>query len=252
MGLRWLAILVAPLLLLSGCHSGAASKAPTARAPTPAAKFCADVAGVWDPGARRCTVKRDGSRGTHVEVNISYPTDLVGDPTAGPGLQTFLSNFVADFGTIDEMRGTGNASLKYSVYNHAPATKSVVFRAAWNFASMPHPVEGIRTLTFDLARHKQLELTDLFCPGVEPLKAIPPLARPEVEQQLVHTPFTVAEFEPGGSFADDYQAWAVDGDNLVLYLPAGRGPGGVPPGFIQPRIAYSKISPILRERGCAA
>lgn len=50
--------------------------------------------------------------------------------------------------------------------------------------------------------------------------------------------------------ADNYQAWALDGDDLVRYLPAERGPGGVPPGLITPRLPLAEFAPILREKGC--
>jgi hypothetical protein len=118
---------------------------------------------------------------------------------------------------------------------------------------MPNPGGQITTFTFDFGQGKQLQLADLFCPGTDPLKAIPPIARPFVQQSLAGSPFHVEQFEPDkaeGELADNYQAWALDGDDLVLYMPAGRGPGGVPPGFITPRIPMAEFSAISREKGC--
>ncbi len=245
---RWVALVLAPLLF-AACDRHPVSSAPASTTVT-AAGFCTAMGGRWDAPGGRCTVTRDDDKGTHVDVNAAYPGDLIADPTAGPVLQAFLRQFVDEFGAIDA-RGSGLANLKYSVYTQVPATKSVVFDADWNYQSMPHPSDGLTTFTFDLTRHQQLQLSDLLCPGVDPLKALPPLARPGVQQRIAGTGLRVEQFEPGGSFADDYQAWVLDADNLVLYLPAARGPGGMPPGFAQPHIPFSTMRPILRD-SCSA
>lgn len=249
--LGWLAALLAPIALVCSCHRDPSSNSPDTGVSASLARFCAELAGAWDAAAGHCTLTRVSAEGTHVEVNAAYPADLVDDPTAGPVLKSFVRKFFDHYGTPDD-RGDGDATLQYSVYTQPPATKSVVFQGDWYYKSMPHPNEDITTFTFDLFQHKQLQLTDLFCPGIDPLKAVPPIARREVQQQLAHTGIPVERFEPGdrGGFADDYQAWALDGDSLVLYMPAARGPGGMPPGFVHPRIALSRMHSMLRGDGC--
>jgi hypothetical protein len=253
---RWLGIVLALVLLACGCHIHGPSHSPNTAASSPSptpTNLCAETGGVWDAKSGRCTLSKDGANGVHVEVKATYPTDLVDNPTAGPVLGSFLRKFFADYGQTDT-NGTGDANLEYSVFTHAPATKTVLFRADWYFNSMPHPSGQITTFTFDFDQGRQLQLADLVCPGIDPLKAIPPIARPFVQQALTGSPFQVEQFEPDhteGELADNYQAWALDGDDLVLYMPAARGPGGVPPGFITPRIPLAELSSILREKGCS-
>jgi hypothetical protein len=247
--------MLAGVLLACGCHSANDGPRTPAASPTPTPNhLCTEVHGGWDAKAGRCKLSRDGANGVHVEVNASYPVDLVDNPTAGPVLTPFVQKFFADYGETDT-NGSGDANLTSSVLSHATSVRTVVFQADWYFNSMPHPSGQITTFTFDLDHEKQLQLADLFCPGTDPLKAIPPIAHPFVQQALSGSPLRVEQFEPDhpeGELADNYQAWASDGDDLVLYLPAGRGPGGVPPGFIKPRIPLAKFSSILREKGCSA
>ncbi|MCV7233781.1 DUF3298 domain-containing protein [Mycobacterium branderi] len=214
--------------------------------------MCGEVGGVWDAQAGHCTVSKRGADNAHVQVSAAYPRDLIDDSTAGPVLGSFLRKFFSQYGTPDD-RGDGDATLKYSIYAHPPSIKSVVFQSDWEYRSMPHPMAEITTFSFDLSRGKQLKLADLFCPAVDPLKVLPPLARPAVQQQLANTELAFERFEPGNpdGFADDYRAWALDGDSLVLYMPAARGPGGMPPGFVQPRIPLSQMHSLLREGGCS-
>jgi len=249
-----LAVVLTAALLASGCqvHSHTANNPSLSPSATPTS-LCADMGGAWDAKAGRCTLSKDGANGVHLEVKATYPVDLVDNPTSGPVLGSFLRKFFADYGSPDT-NGSGDANLAYQVFTHSPNTKTVMFQADWYFNNMPHPSGQISTFTFDFGQGKQLQLADLVCPGIDPLKAIPPIARPVVQQALVGSPFTVAQFEPNqteGELADNYQAWALDADDLVLYMPAGRGAGGVPPGFIAPRIPLAEFSPILREKGCS-
>lgn len=247
-----LAVAVAAVLIAGGCQSANHGPGtPAAGTTTTPNRLCSQVHGVWDAKAGQCTLNRVAPNGAHLEVTAAYPVDLVDNPPSGPVLTPFVQKFFADHGE-DDGNGNGDAKLTSQVHTHASATKSVVFRSDYYFDSMPHPNEAITTFTFD--SNRQLQLTDLLCPGVDPLKAIPPIARPIVQQALSGSPFQVEQFEPDhaeGGLADDYQAWALDGDDLVLYLPAGRGPGGIPPGFISPHIPLAKLGPILRAKGCS-
>ncbi len=231
------------VLLLSGCHGAPAPSSPA----TAAVAFCSQISGRWDKPTARCTITRDKVGGTRVKITAAYPGELVGDPTAGPVLQDFLRKFVDNFGTPDGS-GSGDATLQYSTSRRMPATESVVFKSDWYLQRMPHPVAALTTFTFDLSRHRRLQLGDLFCRGIDPQGTLPASARPAIEQRLKGSPFEVAEFEPGGALFDGYAAWTLDGDDLVLYLPATRGPGGIPPGFVQPHISLATLNGALDGR----
>jgi hypothetical protein len=243
------------VLLACGCHAQnqGVGTSTTSPSPTPN-KLCSDIAGAWDAKSGRCTLDKDLANGVHVEVKATYPADLVDNPVAGPVLGPFVRKFLSDYGQAGA-NGTGDADLAYSLFTHSQAVKTVFFQADWYFAQMAHPNGEITTFTFDFDKGKQLQLADLFCQGTDPLKAIPAIARPFVQQALVGSPFRVEEFEPDkpeGELADNYQAWVLDADDLVLYMPAARGPGGVPPAFISPRIPMAEFGAISREKGCAS
>ena|ERR1700722_9670768 len=243
---------VAAVLIACGCQSpNHGPSAPAAGTTATPNRLCAQVHGVWDAKAGQCKLNKDGADGVHVGVTASYPVDLVDNPPGGLILTPFVQKFFADYGQTDT-NGTGNANLTSQVLTHGSFTKTVVFHSDWYFTSMPHPSAQISTFTFD--SNRQLQLADLLCPGVDPLKAIPPIAHPFVQQTLSGSPFQVEQFEPDhaeGELADSYQAWALDGDDLVLYMPAERGPGGVSPGSIAPRIPLAQLAPFLREKGCS-
>lgn len=236
----------AAVMLLSGCDGAPHPDTATA----PASAFCAAIGGRWDASGAHCTVSKDSAAGIHVKLTVAYPGDLIGDPTARSALQGFVRKFVDDFGIPGE-RGNGNATLRYSISGRSSFIKTVVFESDWLFQSMPHPVLEISTFTFDLSGHKQLRLADMFCPGIDARQALPALARPAVQRQLTGSPFQVADFEPGGAFFDGYEAWAVDGDDVVLYLPAARGPGGIPPGFVRPRLPAARLRSPHNDGGCS-
>jgi hypothetical protein len=244
-------------LVACACHAPSRStETPTSTSTKPTG-LCAEVRGTWTAPEQRCTLTKSGANGVHVDVKAAYPADLINDPTAGPVLSTFVRKFFADYGDQRQIdtNGNGDATLAFTLLSHGSAIKTVFFQADWYFSSMPHPGGLITTFTFDFNQHKQLQLADLFCPGVDPLKAIPPIARPLVRQALgAESPLRVEQFEPDqpeGELAENYQAWALDGDDLVLYMPAGRGPGGVPPGFVAPHIPLADLSSVLREKGCS-
>jgi hypothetical protein len=244
---------VAAVLFACGCHGPTQGSAATSASTTPIPnRLCNDVHGGWDGKTGQCKFSRDAPTGAHLEVTAAYPVDLVDNPPAGPVLTPFIRKFFRDHGEADD-NGNGSANLTSQVHTHAPSTKTVVFQTDYYFSSMPHPNAGITTFTFD--SNHQLQLADLLCPGLDPLTAIPPIARPLVQQALIGSPFQVEQFEPNrpeGDLADGYQAWALDGDDLVLYMPAGRGPGGISPGAVSPHIPLAQLAPILRAKGCSA
>lgn len=246
---RRLAIAVAAALLACGCHSAKPGPSSPGASATPRPNpLCGEVHGAWD--GKQCKVSRDVN-GAHLEVTAAYPVDLVDNPPTGPVLTPFIRKFFADYGETDA-NGKGDANLRAQVLTHAGMTRTVVFQSDWYFSSMPHPSAAITTFTFDAKR--QLQLADLLCPGTDPLTAIPPIAHPYVQQALDGLPLQVEQFEPDhpeGALVDGYQAWALDGEDLILYMPAERGPGGISPGAVAPHIPLAQLAPILRGKGCS-
>ncbi|WP_049773337.1 hypothetical protein [Segniliparus rotundus] len=250
---------LALVLLGASCH---ASLPQVSAAPPSPTDFCAELHGEWDTAKSTCGLTVRGDR-TTTKITEQYPVDLVDDPVSGPVLKAYLRGITDKFShpATSPLVHDGSANIYSTTYTHAPRTTSVVFRENWFLPGAPHPSEGITTFTFDLDQGKQLSLADLFCPGVDPLKALPPLIRPYVQQALDAAPgalapmFTIERFEPSdqpGSLASDYRAWALDGDDLVLYMPVEGSTGGIPAGLVSPRVPLSSLHEILRDGSCSA
>ncbi|MGW4099106.1 DUF3298 domain-containing protein [Mycobacterium sp. NPDC004974] len=186
-----------------------------------------------------------------MELSAKYPEDLLNDQTAGPPLKEFVRDFFTRFGDPDDgLVRNGQADLTYQTFEHAPGIRSVVFSIFW-YLGGAHPNDEITTFTFDLQRGKQLALADLFCRGIDPLTALPPLARPYVKREVTQD-VDIAQFDPGHryNYTDDYRAWYLDGSDLVLVMPAARS-GPARAGLWQPHIPLAELNSILREGSCA-
>jgi Protein of unknown function (DUF3298) len=258
------AILASLTLLVAGCSSGTPPVSSTPQAsPTvsppaqPASSgICSEVGGTWDQAAQVCSVTRTNPNHTTVKVTAKYPVDLVDDPATGPPLKDFLRKFFGSFPPTADWKRDVTANLTYETYRHGPDVKSVVFHDDYDVGGA-HPVTEIDTFTFDLKNKKQLALADLFCSGVDPLKALPPLARPFVEREwkanATNAATDISEFEPdgtGANYAENYKAWYLDNDDLVLVMPASRM-GPVAAGMWQPQVPFSALRPIMPDGGCS-
>lgn len=73
-------------------------------------------------------MSKDVASGVHVEVQATYPADLVENPTAGPVLESFIRKFFADYGQTN-VNGAGDAGLAYSLFTHTKSSKTIVFQA---------------------------------------------------------------------------------------------------------------------------
>ena len=201
--------------------------AATASADNP----CSDVlGGDWNYQDGVCSSTLTSVRDAIMTLSVGMPLELTSDPTAGPLVRGYLR------GRVDDWRKTGasmvranEASVHYQVFSHGPM-KSVVFHEFQQTVGNT-PNDAYRPFTFDLARGQRLELADLFKPGVDPLTALPPLARPYLSEALNHAwpphdpgtyPFTTDKFEPqpdGSGYSSNYRAFALTPDELILYMP---------------------------------
>jgi hypothetical protein len=247
---QWTGTVFALLALaMAGC-SQTRSAAPSIAAASPS-KFCARIGGSWNPEWLTCATSTTNAKHYSVKVTARYPTDLIEDPTSGPVLREFVRQFFERFTRPDDsLAQDGSANLTFQVYEHGPATKSIVFTENWNVGGM-HPNDAIDTFSFDLAQKKQLALADLFCSGIDP--PLPQALNPFV-QQYVQPQVDSDWLQPGGqgvTYSSGYKAWAMDGDDLVILMPADRT-GPVHAGAFKARVPLSGMRAILRGGGCAA
>lgn len=235
--------------------------APPAAA-TPAA-FCDELAGSWT--GQYCQASVTSERHAVRDITIAVPGELIDDPVAGPVLRQYLSTLVGNWTRVGRgMAADSFGEANYQVFRHGH-TMSVVFRETYH-ADGPDFSNAYRTFTFGGGR--QLQLGDLMRPGVDPLAAIEPLARPYVERALNEAPpqhqpgsypFQPERWTPDAVYSGGYKAWALTPDELILYMPdypvARDSPIDFTPavmqwsmdgGTVQARIPLAALSPILR------
>ncbi len=235
--------------------------APTAVA-TPVT-FCDELTGQWN--GQYCHTSVVSDRNALRDIKIAVPAELIDDPVAGPVLRNYLSTLVDNWTRVGRsMAANSFGEANYQLFRHGDTT-SVVFRETYH-ADGPDFNNAYRTFTFGGGR--QLQLADLTNPGVDPMAAIEPLARPFVEQALNAAPpqhqpgsypFVTDRWTPDKVYSGGYKAWALTPDELILYMPdypvARDTPIDFTPGVmqwsmdggtVQAHIPLSALSPILR------
>ncbi len=244
---------------------GLAPAPPAAAAP--GTGCTAVLGGDWTGPDGSCTSMAPSERGATMTISMQYPPgELGGLNTSGP-MHAYLGELAGKWRhTAATMVRDSDYHLDYQQFSHN-ALKSIVFHEFWQTIGNP-PNDAYRTFTFDTARGRQLALADLFRPGVDPLTALPPLARPYLANALDQAapahdpgtyPFTTDRFEPqpdGSGYAGNYRAFALTADELILYLPdapmAHENPWprdrfvwSMDGGAIQVHVPLSALAPIL-------
>jgi hypothetical protein len=188
------------------------------------------LGGHWDDQSGHCTLSVYSQANATMDIDIAVPLGLMDNPVAGPVIRDYaLRAGSAWRDTGRSLFRDNSSSIDSAVFQHGNV-QSVVFHEQFlTYANKLN--EAYRTFTFDLARGKQLELADLFVDGVDPLTAIPPIARPYLENVLPITPprhdpgeypFVPDRWEPhadGSGFSGNYRAFALTANELVLYMP---------------------------------
>jgi hypothetical protein len=241
---------------------------PAMAAPTP---WCSSSAGnQWDPQHGVCSATVASELGASTSISVQVPTTLLNDPAAGPIIESYAQHLMNGWRHTGETVPRDNtAGTDYVVYAPSPTVTSVVFHESFQ-TDGALANNAYRTFTFDLAKGKQLQLEDIFAPGVDPLTALPPLIRPYLISVLDSArpphlpdtyPFTPDKWEPqpdGSGFSGNYQAFAVTPDELILYMPAdpmmhenpvprGQIVWSMDGGTVVVHVPRSAISSILRS-----
>lgn len=250
--------LIATVLLAVGL-AGAPPAAASAEG------FCAEIGGQWDGGYCRDAVVSE--RKAVRDIRIAVPPELVDDPTAGPVVRDYLRTLMNNWRTAAvKMVADSWGEENYQIFRRGNVL-SAVFRETYHAAG-PDFNNAYRTFTFDMATGRRLMLADLVKPGLDPLVEIPPLARPYIEQALdvappPHQPrtypFIFERWLPDKVYSGAYKAWALSGDELIIWMPdypVGRDrPTDFTPGIMQwsmdggtveAHIPLAALAPVLR------
>ncbi|WP_390893288.1 mannan-binding protein [Mycobacterium deserti] len=249
---------VVGLILAAAAVLGAAPV--SAAAPS----FCGELGGQWDGQYCRTTVLSE--RKAVRDIKMAIP-DLVDNPTTRPVLRDYLSTLMNNWrAAAVKMVADSYGEENFQIFRRGNVL-SAVFRETYH-ADGPDFNNAYRTFTFDMAAGRRLQLADLVRPGVDPLAAIPPLAHPFVVTALDQAPpphqpgtypFVADRWTPDKVYSGGYRAWALSGDELILYLPdypvahdtplnytPGHMQWSIDGGTAQAHIPLAALSSILR------
>lgn len=228
-----LAVLVVGVIALVGAVPAAAA----------APSFCDELGGRWDGSYCRTTVESERAAERHIKMAI--PDELIDNPATAPAIRDYLSALMNNWRSVGaKMVADSYGEENFQIFRRGDVL-SAVFRETYH-ADGPDFNNAYRTFTFDMAAGRQLRLADLIRPGLDPLTAIPPLADPFLVTALDQAspphqpgtyPFVADRWTPDKLYSGGYRAWAVSGDELILYLPdypvAHDAPLDYTPGHMQ-------------------
>ncbi|MGD9622156.1 MAG: mannan-binding protein [Mycolicibacterium sp.] len=230
-----------------------------------AQSFCDELGGAWD--GQYCRTSVLSERKATRDIKVAIPGDLIDNAATSAVIRPYLRDLFTNWrakgaSMVQDSWGTEN----FQVFRHGPAL-SVVFHEQYNSSGV-ELMNGFRTFTFDMNSGRQLQLSDITKPGVDPLVAIPPLVAPIITEALDRArppynqpgtyPFTVDRWTPPAPFSGNYKAWALTPNELILYLPDYPVAHDTPirydmlnqwsmnGGVVQAQIPLAILSPVLR------
>lgn len=170
--------------------------------------------GIYDEATGSCRLA--------VMMEFNYP-DWVGDSFAflEPVYDLLLAERDEYMRWNDELfipgAPGGHLTFTYEEFAHGESLRSVVFTVDSDLGGV-FPYIVFRSLTFDLANESVLMLDDLFIEEADVLAALQPLVTAELEAQLGDTANANLIIGEGTDELSDYQAWALEDGNLVLFF----------------------------------
>lgn len=234
-----------------------------------APSFCDELGGQWD--GQFCTTSVISDRKAVRDIKMALPGDLVQNPV----IREYLTNLMNNWrNAAKAMVQDSFGEQHFQIFQHGEAMTAVfheMYSGTVGTDALAHPnapiiSDAYRTFTF--AGGRQVQLADLFKPGVDHLAEIPRLGAPFIVAALDAAPpphqpgtypFIPERWTPDKVYSGGYRAWALTPDELILYMPdypVGRdspinfSPGALQwfmdGGTVQARIPLSALSPVLR------
>jgi hypothetical protein len=200
--------------------------------PTAAASargFCDELQATWD--GQRCTTLVVSPRKAERYIAFDLPEPLLDKAETGPIVRDFYHRLMTGWrdSGAEAIRDSSAIAYFESIPGPGAVQSLIIHECLEPFGMQAN--NAYRTFVFDLDKGRRLALGDLFKPGIDPMRVIPPAAAPVLAAALdaaapPHAPntypFTVEEFQPGpagSGYTGDYRAFAMSPDELVLYLP---------------------------------
>ena len=234
-------------LLATGALGGLAS----APASADQAGVCEAAGGTWREHGQyprqteepRCEFQESLSDDRSVGYSSPVPEDLLGDSWVQAQLAAFIKGRVAALRSSisSAPQSTATADIfEHQKYQHSASVESLVFHELANLGGA-HPNDAYLTMTFDLAEHRELKISDLFKAGTNIQTTITPLV-------LRYAPKSgsLDQLSIGGGYNKGvYTTFALAPTELIVYLPEART-GVVGAGAFTTHIPLAAFGDTLR------
>lgn len=174
---------------------------------------CGSLGGAVQDGLCHVVDVQPESSPPAYKVDITFPLDYPDEQAIIDYLSQTREGFLA------VARTPGSRNLPYEMDVTAasfssPRTRSVVLTLFQDVGSA-HPTTWYKSFTFDLQRARPVTFETLFAPGAQPLAAIYPVVKRELE---IRTGLVGSIGESDGMDPAHYQNFAVTGDSVIFFF----------------------------------
>lgn len=235
--------------------AGALACSSAAPAAADQAGVCADAGGTWREHGQyprqteepRCEFQENLSDDRAISYSSPVPDDMLGDPWVQDQLAAFIKGRFQSLRSSISSAPQSLASadiFEHQKYQHSASVQSLVFHEAANTGG-GRPDDAYLTMTFDLAEHRELKISDLFKAGTNLQTAITPLVLRYAPKNAGLDQLSIGG--PGTSSVNNgtYTTFALTPTELVVYLPVARV-GAVRAGAFTTRIPLTAFGDTLR------
>lgn len=182
------------------------------------ADVCLNKYGMWDAEAQKCLIS------SGVTVDIDYPLAFAEYPAVAAVIdgfmaeqqQAFIASYAPDF-SLPAYMNKWALNIFYESYQFSDDVRTLVFTMSY-YTGGAHPNSGYKTMTFDVAQGKQLELADLFVGGVIPWETISTFVQDDLNTRLVEMTDADTIAMGTGTNPEHYHSWALTPDSLLFFF----------------------------------
>jgi hypothetical protein len=159
---------------------------------------------------------------TEATATVDYPLDLGQNEVVASAIDPFIQSVQHNFfqtvgGAFIPAPGPYVLDITYEELKHTDTLVSLVF-TVYEFTGGAHGMTTTQTYTFDLQNGVLLTLDDLFLDTAAALEVISPIVQAEITTRLGEMLDTQWLADGSGTNPANYQAFALDGDNLIFYF----------------------------------
>lgn len=158
-----------------------------------------------------------------INLSVDYPLDLAQNPLIANAIDPFIQQAKNDLlQFLEQGFNPGSAQyaldITYATSQRGDNLLSLIF-TEYLYTGGAHPTTLFKTFTFDTEANTLVTLDDLFRAGIDPYPTLGGVVEALLREQLAGISDDEYIHSGSGENPDNYQNFALDGDELVFYFP---------------------------------